>query len=124
MLSRWKQFFSNLLNVNHITSHEGSEVYTGEPDIADPSLIEVELAIEKQIIFHRNYFKQVEIKYTKKYINSLYSFGTRKKCHKNGKNTLLFQFIRKAIELTVIIIEEFLSCLLHINFFRTYFYRE
>ena len=35
-----------------------------------------------------------------------------------------FQFIRKAIGWTVIIIEEFHSCLLHIKFFRTYFYRE
>ena len=32
MLSRWEQFFSNLLNVNQSTSHEGSEVYTSEPD--------------------------------------------------------------------------------------------
>ena len=32
-----------------------------------------------------------------------------KNCHKNGKNPLLFQFIRKAIEWTVIIIEEFHS---------------
>ena len=38
-------------------------------------------------------------------------------CHKNGKNPLLFQFIRNAIEWTVIIIDEFHSCLLHINFF-------
>ena len=44
---RWEQFFSNLLNVNQSTSHEGSEVYTAEPDIPEPSLIEVELAIEK-----------------------------------------------------------------------------
>ena len=29
------------------TSHEGSEVYTAEPDNPEPSLIEVELAIEK-----------------------------------------------------------------------------
>ena len=34
-----------LLNVNQSTSHEGSEVYPAEPDI--PSLIEVELPIEK-----------------------------------------------------------------------------
>ena len=47
ILSRWEQFFSNLLNVNQNTSHGGSEVYTAEPDIPDPSLIEVELAIEK-----------------------------------------------------------------------------
>ena len=47
ILSRWEQFFSNLLFVNQSTSHEGSEVYTEEPDIPEPSLIEVELAIEK-----------------------------------------------------------------------------
>ena len=39
------------------------------------------------------------------------------------KNPLLFQFIRKAIEWTVIIIEEFHSCLPHIKLFRTYFHR-
>ena len=42
ILSRWEQFFSNLLNVNQSTSHEGSEVYTVEPDIPEPSLIEVD----------------------------------------------------------------------------------
>ena len=35
------------LNVNQITSPEGSKVYTAEPDIPEPRLIEVELAIEK-----------------------------------------------------------------------------
>jgi hypothetical protein len=43
-LSRWKRFFSNLLNVNQSTSRGGSEVYTAEPDIPEPSLIEVQLA--------------------------------------------------------------------------------
>ena len=37
----------NLLNVNQSTSHEGSEVYTAEPDIPERSLIEVKIAIEK-----------------------------------------------------------------------------
>ena len=59
----------------------------------------------------------------KRYINSLYLFGTRKNSHKNRKIPLL-QFTRKAIKWTVIIIEEFYSCLLHIKFFQTYFYRE
>ena len=45
ILSRWEQFFSNLLNVNQSTSHEGSEVYTAEPDIPESNLIEVEVAI-------------------------------------------------------------------------------
>ena len=46
ILWRWEQFFSNFLNVNQSTSHEGSEVYTAVY-IPEPSLIEVELAIEK-----------------------------------------------------------------------------
>jgi hypothetical protein len=33
ILIRWGQFFSNLLNVNQSTNHEGSEIYTAEPEI-------------------------------------------------------------------------------------------
>ena len=47
ILSTWGKFYSDLLNVNQSTSHEGSEVYTAEPDIPEPSLKEVELTIEK-----------------------------------------------------------------------------
>ena len=36
----------------------------------------------------------MEVNYTKKYIHSMYSFGTRKNCHKIGNNPLLFQFIK------------------------------
>ena len=115
-----------------VYSHKGSEVYTAEPDIPEPSLIEVDLAIEKLKRHKATGVDHIPSEliqagggnYTKKYINSLYSFGTRKNCHKNGKNPLLFQFIRKAIEWTVIIIEKFHSCLLQIKFFRTYFYQE
>ena len=124
ILISWEQLCSNLLNVNLSTSHEGSEVYTAEPDIPEPSLVEVELAVEKL-----KKHKATRVYYIPSALiqtggSKLYSFGTKKNCHKNGKNPLLFLFIRKAIEWTVIIIEEFLSCLLHIKFFRTYFYRE
>ena len=47
----------------------------------------------------------------KRFINSLYLLGTRKNCHKNWRNPLLFSFIRKTIEWTVIIIQEYHSCL-------------
>ena len=49
ILSRWEKFFGTLLHVNQSTSHEASEVYTAEPDIPEPSLIEVQFAIEKLI---------------------------------------------------------------------------
>ena len=28
LISRWEQFYGNLLNVNQSNSHEGSEIYT------------------------------------------------------------------------------------------------
>ena len=56
-----------------------------------------------------------------RYINSLYLSGTRETSYNNGKNTLLFQFIRKAVKWTAVIIEGFHSCLFHIQFTQTYF---
>ena len=35
ILSRWEQFYSNLLNVNQSTSHEGSEICTAKTDIPE-----------------------------------------------------------------------------------------
>ena len=46
ILSRWEQFYSNLLNINRSTNLEGSEIYTVEPDIPEASLVQVELAVE------------------------------------------------------------------------------
>ena len=41
ILSRWEQFYSNLLNVDQNPNQKGSEIHTVEPDISEPSLIEV-----------------------------------------------------------------------------------
>ena len=56
----------------------------------------------------------------KRYINSFYSFGSRKNCHKNRNNPLLFKLIRKMIKWNLIIIEKLYSCLLHIKLSQTY----
>ena len=45
-------------------------------------------------------------------------------CYKNGKNSLLFQFIRQKVTWTAIIIEQFNFCLLHVKFSETYFYQK
>ena len=57
--------------------------------------------------------KMVLKKVERKYVNIVGYY--RMNCHKNGKNSLLFQIIKKAIKLTVIIIEEFHSYLLLSN---------
>jgi hypothetical protein len=44
ILSRWES--SNLLNIHQRASHEGSEIFTEEPDILELSRLDIELAIE------------------------------------------------------------------------------
>ena len=84
---------NNNNNNNNNNSHEGIKVYTAEQDIPEPSLIEVELAIEK-LKRHKatgvdhipsELIQVGEGKLYKENIKSLYSFGKRKNCHKNGK---------------------------------------
>ena len=107
-------------------------MYTAEPDIPEPSLIEVELAIDKLKKHKATGVDHIPSELIQAGGGKLYkeiheliiSFGTRKNCHTKGTNPLLFQVIRKAIEWTVIIIEEVHSFLIHIKFFRAYFYRE
>jgi hypothetical protein len=60
----------------------------------------------------------------KRYKNSLYSFRTRKNCCTNEKNPLLFQYKRKVIKWTVIIIEVFHFSLVLIRYSQTYFYQD
>jgi len=123
ILSRWEQFFSNLLNVNLSTSHEGSEIHTAESDIPEPSLIEVELAIDKLKRHKATGVDHIPSELIQAGGGKLYAeihkliaiIWNNEKLPQEWKNQLLFQFIRKAIEWTVIIIEEFLSCLLHIK---------
>ena len=46
ILSRWEQFYSHLLNVNQSTNLNVSEIYTVEPDIPEPCVVEAEFAID------------------------------------------------------------------------------
>ena len=45
ILSRWEQFYSNVLNFHRISSLDGPGIYTAKPDIPELSLLEVEMPI-------------------------------------------------------------------------------
>jgi hypothetical protein len=44
---RWKNFFSQILNVHRVSDVTEAEIHTAEPLVPEPSAWEVELAIEK-----------------------------------------------------------------------------
>jgi hypothetical protein len=47
ILTRWRNYFSQLLNVHGVVDVRQAEVHTVEPLVPEPSAFEVELAIEK-----------------------------------------------------------------------------
>jgi len=47
ILARWRNYFSQLLNVHGVNDVTKTELHTAEPVMPGPSAFEVELAIEK-----------------------------------------------------------------------------
>jgi hypothetical protein len=46
-MARWRNCFSQLLNVHGVNDVRQAEIHTAEPLVPEPSAFEVELAIEK-----------------------------------------------------------------------------
>jgi hypothetical protein len=47
VLNRWKNFFNEVLNVHGVHDVRQMDIHTAEPLVAEPSLVEVEIAIGK-----------------------------------------------------------------------------
>jgi hypothetical protein len=47
ILNRWKNYFSQLLNVHRFSDVRQIEMYTAEPSVPDPSAFEVEITTAK-----------------------------------------------------------------------------
>jgi len=47
ILARWRNYFSQLLNVHGVNDVRQTEIHTAEPLVPEPSASEVELATEK-----------------------------------------------------------------------------
>jgi hypothetical protein len=46
IMARWRNYFSNILNVRGVSDVRQAEIHTAEPLVPEPSALEVELAIE------------------------------------------------------------------------------
>jgi hypothetical protein len=110
VLNRWKNFFNRVLNVHGIHDVRQTDVYMAEPLVPEPSLVEVEIAIGKLKSYKSPGTDQSRgVKhYVLRYTNLLVVYGIRRNCHSSGRN-LLYQFIKRVIRLTVIILRNLLS---------------
>jgi hypothetical protein len=129
VLNRWEHFFNQVLNVHGIHDVRQMDVHTAKPLVPEPGLVEVEIAIGKLkscksrvlIRFRLNRSKQGVKHYVLRDTNLFVLYGIRRNCHSNGRNLLLYQFIKRVIRLIVIIIEESSSYQLPTKFYPTFF---
>jgi hypothetical protein len=125
ILNRWKNYFSQLLNVHNVSNVRQIEVYMAEPLVPGPSCLEVEIAIAKlksinrHVVFKflQNSFRQKAKSYSLRSTNSLILFGIMNNCLISGRSLLLYQFTKRVTKLTVIIIVGY-HCH-HTKFYRT-----
>jgi hypothetical protein len=47
IMTRWRNYFSQILNVHGVSEVRQEEIHTAEPLVSEPSVLEVEMAIEK-----------------------------------------------------------------------------
>jgi hypothetical protein len=103
-----------VLNVHGVHDVRQMDIHTAEPLVPEPSLVEVEIAIGKLKSYKSPGTHNIQAELIKAGGDTLYSeihrlicvYGIRRNCHSSGRNLLLYQFIKRAIRLIVIIIEE------------------
>ena len=91
ILARWRNYFSQLHGVNETGQ---AETHTAEPLVPEPSIFEVELAIEKLKNHKSPGIDQIPAeliqtggsKLDMRFINLLFRLGIRRECQKSGRN--------------------------------------
>ena len=111
ILGRWRNYFSQVLNVCGINYIRQTEIHTAEPLVSEPHAFEFSLAIEK-LKSHKSpdidqipaeLIKQGVTQLAMRSINLLFLFGIRGNCLRSGRSQLLYLTTRKGIKQTVVI---------------------
>jgi hypothetical protein len=113
-LNKWKNYFSQLLNilVDRVSDVRQIEIYTTEPLVPDPIPFEVEMATAKLKSYELPGSDQILAELIQAHGKILWSeihkliipFGIGKTYLLSGRSLLFYQFTRRVIKLTVVII--------------------
>ena len=90
ILARWRNYFSQLLNVNGVNDVRQTEIHTAEPLVPEPSACLFEMAIEKPKNHKSPGIDQIPAELIKargkRFINLLFLFGIRRNCLRSGRS--------------------------------------
>jgi hypothetical protein len=129
IVARWRNHFSQLLNIHGVNDVRQTEVHTAEPLVPEPSAFEFEMAIEK-LKRHRSpgtgqipaeMIKAGDMTIRSEIHNLLFLFGVRKNCLGNGRSQSLCLFIRRVIKQIAVTIEAYHFCQLRTKIYPTFF---
>jgi len=122
LLARWKNRFSQLLNVHGVNDVRQTEQQTVEPLMPEPSVFEFEMANEKLNRYISPGIDQIPAEMLKhggehcvlRFINLLILLGTiRRNCLSSERSKSLYLFIRR------VIIQAYHFCQLSTKFYPT-----
>jgi hypothetical protein len=105
VLNRWKIFFNQVLNVHGVHDVRQMDIHTAEALVPEPSLVRVEIATGRLKSYKSLGADQIPAEFIKA-TNLFVLYEIRRNCHSSGRNLLVYQFIKRVIRWTVIIIEE------------------
>jgi hypothetical protein len=106
ILVRWRNHFSQLLNVRWVNDDRQTEIHTTEPLVPAPSAFEFAMAIEKLKEANRHLLIKSQQKLLKqgvehfalKSIKLLILFGIRRNCLRSGRSRSLYFSTRRVIK--------------------------
>ena len=93
-MARWRNYFYQILNVHGVSDVRQAEIHTAEPLVPEPSVLEVELAIEKLKRHKSPDIDQIKAEMIKtgvaqlavRFINLSLLFGIRRNCLESGRS--------------------------------------
>ena len=92
ILARWRNYFSQLLNVNGVNDVRQTLIHTAEPLVPEPSACLFEMAIEKLKNRKSPGIDQIPAELIKasgkRFINLLFLFGIKRNCLRSGRSRL------------------------------------
>jgi hypothetical protein len=126
ILNRWKNYISQLLNVDNVSDVRQIEVHNADPLVPDPSRLEAEIAIAKLKKYKLSGGDQIPAELIQaggeillsaihKRINSVCN---KEELPDQWRESIEYQFKRRVIELIVIIIVRYHCYQLHKKFYR------
>ena len=126
-MARWRNYFSQLLNVHRVNEVRQTEIHTAEPLVPEPSAFEVELAIGKLKSHKSSGIDQIPEELIKaggriiryEIQNLLFLFGITRTYLRNGRSRSLYLSVRRAIKQIVVSIGAYHFCQLRTKLYLT-----